>query len=347
MALIGTYQRSPIPRLKNPVYVVGSLFSWVLLSSCADQEYVEIHGPMFGTEYRIEAKCPTTLDVGMAERVFEHVNNVLSIESETSEISKFNQTEPRHWIGVSEDFLGLLKLVKTVSHTTDGAIRATSASLDEPSGDVSNTNEIAAASEDKLSSLSKMLLQDVETRDNPPALQKKTEVALNLSSVVNGFAVDQLAADLETNECSDFLVEIGEIRRVKGKNRFGNKWQIEIYLPDNSGNIVDALQLTDIGFASSRELRKKLDSNNLETRHVKDSPSGQPIDHDPISVTVLHEQAATAEAYSSALLVLGAESGIAFAEKSNLAVLYIARGENNASYELTHSTAMQKYVESD
>ena len=346
MALIGTYERSTIPRLKNPFYVVGSLFSWLLLSSCADQEYVEIHGPMFGAEYRIEAKCPTTLDVGMAERVFEHVNNVLSIESETSEISKFNQTEPRHWIGVSEDFLGLLKLVKTVSHATYGAIQATSASLDDSSGDGSKTTVIDSQTEVDLSSLRK-LLQDIETRDNPPVLRKKTEVALNLSSVVNGFAVDQLGADLETNECSDFLVEIGEIKRVKGKNRFGNKWQIEIYLPDGSGNIVDALQLTDIGFASSREIRKTLESNNPDSNHVNASPSGQPIDHDPISVTVLHEQAATAEAYSSALLVLGVESGIALAEKYNLAVLYIARGENNTSYELTHSTAMQKYVESD
>ena len=51
----------------------------------------------------------------------------------------------------------------------------------------------------------------------------------------------------------------------------------------------------------------------MRVDHVVDPRSGKPADNSVVSVTVVHEQAMWADAYATALMVLGADAGIQMA----------------------------------
>ncbi|HQL95000.1 MAG TPA: FAD:protein FMN transferase, partial [Candidatus Hydrogenedentes bacterium] len=63
--------------------------------------------------------------------------------------------------------------------------------------------------------------------------------------------------------------------------------------------------------------------------HTVDPKTGRPIEHALASASVLHPSCAWADAYATALMVLGPEAGRAFAEKRGLSVsLLVHAGDN-------------------
>ena len=71
----------------------------------------------------------------------------------------------------------------------------------------------------------------------------------------------------------------------------------------------------------------------MRVDHVVDPRSGKPADNSVVSVTVVHEQAMWADAYATALMVLGADAGIQMAEKLGLAVLVITKTSDDRFVE--------------
>ncbi|NOR37102.1 MAG: FAD:protein FMN transferase ApbE, partial [Woeseiaceae bacterium] len=62
--------------------------------------------------------------------------------------------------------------------------------------------------------------------------------------------------------------------------------------------------------------------------HTIDTRTGKPVTHSLASVTVIDEEAWRADALATALLVMGPEDGLAFAEREGLAVLMLLRTDD-------------------
>ena len=59
--------------------------------------------------------------------------------------------------------------------------------------------------------------------------------------------------------------------------------------------------------------------------HILDPRTGRPVAHRLASVTIIDELAVRADAFDTALMVLGSEEGLALAKRLNLAALFIER----------------------
>lgn len=79
--------------------------------------------------------------------------------------------------------------------------------------------------------------------------------------------------------------------------------------------------------------------------HTIDPRNGMPIANALASVTVVHERAMAADAWSTALTVLGPEQGLALAERKRLAVRFLLR-EGNGLREIL-SSRFQKMLEEE
>jgi hypothetical protein len=78
----------------------------------------------------------------------------------------------------------------------------------------------------------------------------------------------------------------------------------------------------------------------LTLNHAAHDPrSGCPVDHGLASVTVLHPECMNADAPATALTVLGAAAGLAYARRRGLAVLFIERGPRGIEERMTPSCA--------
>ncbi|MGO4777901.1 FAD:protein FMN transferase, partial [Lysobacter sp. 2RAB21] len=75
----------------------------------------------------------------------------------------------------------------------------------------------------------------------------------------------------------------------------------------------------------SGEYRRKYDAGERRYSPTLAPRSGAPIDNAVASVTVLHRHCMQADALATALTVLGAHAGIAYANRHNLAALFVLR----------------------
>ena len=84
-----------------------------------------------------------------------------------------------------------------------------------------------------------------------------------------------------------------------------------------------ALLNSQLAIATSGSYRHFLTADGQRYSHIIDARSGRPVQHATVSVTVQHSDAALADAWSTALLCLGREQGMAVAEDNAVGALFI------------------------
>ena len=83
--------------------------------------------------------------------------------------------------------------------------------------------------------------------------------------------------------------------------------------------------LEDAAVATSGDYRHWIDLGTRRLSHTMDPTRGAPLSAPPASVTVVAKTCAEADAWATALMVLGVEKGIALAERHGLDVLFLQR----------------------
>ncbi|OZI38602.1 thiamine biosynthesis protein ApbE [Bordetella genomosp. 10] len=152
-------------------------------------------------------------------------------------------------------------------------------------------------------------------------------VLLDFSSIAKGYGVDCASRALQALGVDDFLLEVGGELRAQGLRPDGLPWRVAIEWPDGGGH-VDYVALDRQAIATSGDYRRYFQYAGKRHSHTLDPRSGRPIDNGVASVTVLHESCMQADAWATALTVLGAEAGLRMANAQSLAALFVVRGEH-------------------
>ena len=158
-------------------------------------------------------------------------------------------------------------------------------------------------------------------------------VQLDLSAVAKGYSVDRLAYYLKTQGVEHYLVEVGGELRGAGVKPDGQPWWVALEeVIDEADNAPAAgkpaalvLALHGLAVATSGDYRRYFELDGRRYSHTIDPRSGMPIANDLASVTVVHGQCMAADAWSTALTVLGAAQGLALAERQGLAARFVVR----------------------
>jgi thiamine biosynthesis lipoprotein len=116
----------------------------------------------------------------------------------------------------------------------------------------------------------------------------------------------------------------GEVR-ARGKNAEGQSWRLGIVRPTPGGGQIPELvvPLEQLSMATSGNYRNYILHNEEVVSHAMDGRTGQPVKHGLASVSVLHADCMLADAWATALYVLGVEEGLPLAEQQKLAVLFL------------------------
>jgi thiamine biosynthesis lipoprotein len=77
--------------------------------------------------------------------------------------------------------------------------------------------------------------------------------------------------------------------------------------------------------ATSGDYRNYFEIDGQRYSHTIDSRTGRPVKHNAAAVTVVSDSAGTADALATALLVMGPEAGIKYAERENIAAYFLLR----------------------
>jgi thiamine biosynthesis lipoprotein len=181
-----------------------------------------------------------------------------------------------------------------------------------------------------------------------PATREATQpggLRLDFSAIAKGYAVDRVAQRLCGLGLEHVLVELGGELRGHGLRPDGLPWWVDIPGPPvEQGE--PALHLTRVALhglsvASSGDYRRAYLLQGERLPHTIDPRSGRPVAHGLASVSVLHSDCLWADAWSTALTVLGRGPGLALAETHGIAALFVQREADGRLTE-TLTSALQR-----
>ncbi|MGR9108754.1 MAG: FAD:protein FMN transferase [Gammaproteobacteria bacterium] len=320
------------------------LFLVLLLAACDAREPEQFAfqqaGATMGTTFSVKApKLPAGLDeAALREKILatlEEVNGTMSTYQSDSELSMLNRNRSTGWIEISDALATVLDEALRVSVLSGGAYDVTVGPLvnlwgfgpEKREAGVPDPAEIQARM--KICGYEKLHLNADKTavrKDDP-------DLYIDLSSLAKGYGVDRVAELLIASGVGDFLVEIGGELRVKGSKAQEVPWKIAIEKPvPGERSIEEIIALKDVAVATSGDYRNFFEREGIRYSHTIDPKTGMPVGHDLASVTVLSDSTMRADAFATALLVLGQDAGFKLAMEQNLAVLFIRRaGEGFAT----------------
>ena len=329
----------------------------VILASCGQpsspQSYL-ITGPTMGTSYHITVVSPPAnidkhaLQINI-DKLLIDINRQMSTYIPDSEISKFNQSSVNTWKSISTDFFTVLELSQSFSLLTSGRFDITIGPLVDLWGFGAATDLYQKIpSRDLLEqTLDNVgwhnLVLDKENR----AIKKIKPISINLSAIAKGYGVDKVAELLTSKNIDNYLVEIGGEVRARGLNKENKSWRLGIEEPLLMQQSVQrVVELTDQAIATSGDYRNYFEENGTRFSHTIDPTSGRPVKHNIASVSVIADNAATADALATALNVLGEKAALALSERENIAAYFILYDNENteSKYRVVHSKAFIPFL---
>ncbi|MSR14278.1 MAG: FAD:protein FMN transferase [Gammaproteobacteria bacterium] len=330
-----------IPRLAiNGIAGVLVLTIWLVVPRCSASGHKprliahDLHGSTMGTTYHVKLVAPPALtvrDIQIAlEAELESINASMSTYRADSELSRINAAASTQWIHVSAPLYAVISAASAVSRATVGAFDVTVGPLVNLWG---FGPEIRAARPPSAAAISAARARvghwKLELQAHPRAIRKtRADVYIDLSAIAKGYAADALAIKLRALGYADFMVEIGGEVAVRGRNAEGRPWQVGLEYPgEGASSLNRVLDLSDLSLATSGDYRNYFEFEGRCYSHEIDPHSGWPVAHALAAVSVVHASAMYADAYATAMMILGPEQGLRYADDLGLAVLFFVRDD--------------------
>lgn len=159
-------------------------------------------------------------------------------------------------------------------------------------------------------------------------IYKRDVIAIDLNGIAKGYGVDRLAETLINHGVHAGLVGIDGEMRAMGLRPDGEPWAIAVEAPDPECRKAHSiLSLQNAAVATSGDYRHWVTVQGRRLSHTMDPLRGAPLKSSPASVTVVAPTCAEADAWATALMVLGPSAGSTLVSQRGLSALFLVRDE--------------------
>jgi len=280
-----------------------------------------------------DAACAHLQD-GLQQQLDAIVAEMSHWETE-SDLGRFNRAPNDSWHVLPPAFFDVLSFAMDVARASGGAYDPTAGSLVNlwgfgPWGRFDQPDFVPPSHDEVSIARAQLAARPVRLqREGRKALQPGC-VQLDLSAVAKGYSVDRLSYYLKTQGFAHHLVEVGGELRGAGVKPDGQPWWVmleQITDAAPGAGLPDELMLAlhGLAVATSGDYRRYFTLDGRRYSHTIDPRSGMPIANDLASVSVVHPQCMAADAWSTALTVLGSRDGLELAELQGLAARFVVR----------------------
>ena len=119
-----------------------------------------------------------------------------------------------------------------------------------------------------------------------------------------------------------WMIDLGGQIMVRGTPPDTDAWSVDLARPLNRTRPLMTIQLREGSLATSGGSERDMGTGEERIGHILDPGTGYPIRTDS-TVTVWHPRALVADILSTALYVMGAEEGFAWAETHGIAATFL------------------------
>lgn len=273
----------------------------------------------------------------------------MSTWKQDSDLSLFNKAAAGTWHLLPDEFFTVLSYALNVAQASDGAYDPTAGALVNAwgFGPTRRYNEAGFVAPTRAAlnfARAQCGWQRIQLDQTTHRVLQPGNAYIDLSAIAKGYGVDQVARALLERGLDSFLVEVGGELRGAGVKPDGQPWWVALEHPLATSSNSDAAScvetiaaLYNLSVATSGDYRRYFEDGATRLSHTIDPRNGEPIRHGLASVTVLHPDCMAADAWSTALGVMGAEQGLSYANQHDLAALFINRSEDGFEEHLSKS----------
>ena len=303
-----------------------------------------LHGETMGTSWCVKLVASPRADLhalhaGIQERLDLVVAQMSPWETD-SHLSRFNRAAADSWHRLPEEFFEVLSCSLGIARDSEGAYDPTIGALVESWGFGPAQHAPAIPAKATLSTAradagwKRLTLNEEESSTLQPG-----RVQLDFSAIAKGYGVDLVARHLRDLGITAALVEVGGELYGYGCKPDGSSWQVLVEASPEE-DVVDAtnpcvITLDGIAVATSGDRWHAFELEGTRYSHTLDPRTGKPVEYAPAAVTVIAADAMHADAWATALTVMGATAGYEFAQSRNLAARFVSRTEHGLRERMT------------
>ena len=274
-------------------------------------------GETMGTGWSVRFAAPSGCEAAVIEAAIrQRLDGIIAEMSHwrsDSLISAYNRAAPASWIPLPTGFATVIEAAIEIARRSGGAFDPTIGRIADlrgfgPDPALCNDDEASIAAARATAGWQRL-------RFNDRRLFKPGGLALDLSGIAKGYAVDAVAELLAAHGINHALVEIGGELAGRGVRPDGDPWWVELEDPPDLALPRLRIALHGVAVATSGDYRRG--------KHTIDPRSGRSAENGLRSVSVIHRSAMLADAWATALTVLGPDEGLALAGREGLAARFV------------------------
>ncbi len=283
----------------------------------------------------LKSETKTTL---LIERVIKKWESIADAHNPTSELYMLN-TATQYPVHISDNLQHLLATGISRCQETGGTLDITIKPLLDVWGWGIDTAPSSIPSTDALNRARQYVnYRSVRIASN--SIWLPAGVELDPGAFAKGYIVDRIAETLQSNGIHHAFINAGGDIYFIGGKQFNHPWVVSIRHPrrhETGIPFVAYLAVQNRAVVTSGDYERVLHSDNspYQYHHILNPATGYPA-HPCVSVTVTAPTCVDADAYATAVFVMGPKRGMAFlTEKSNVEGFIIYNKNDTLKYTMT------------
>ncbi|MFH0941105.1 MAG: FAD:protein FMN transferase [Candidatus Omnitrophota bacterium] len=254
---------------------------------------------LMGTFVEVVSNDPKAKDIVFSE--FKRLEGIFNLFDNNSELYRLNASGA---LAASPELFEILKNAKYFYEETKGAFDVTIAPLSLKWKSAIKYQEVPK--DDEIKKLMGLVGFDYVYLDENTRTVRllKSGGSIDLGGIAKGYAVDRAIAGLRQAKIASAIVNAGGNLYCLGDNN-GASWQVGIQDPRQEKHLLTRMAVKDKGVSSSGDYEQFFIYKNKRYSHIIDPRTGYPADSGIIAATVVANDALTADALSTSLIILG------------------------------------------
>ncbi len=279
------------------------------------------------------------------EQVLLRINQEMSTFLKDSHLARFNAAPANQWIELPCSLNKVMDTAQRLQQKSQGLYDVSVGPLVNLWGfGPDGRRKTPPTAEQVKDALGKVGLKYFEKKNEGNKcfwLKKKEGMRIDLSSIAKGYGVDEVADAIVQLGFKDFLVDIGGEVVLKGKKHDGSLWKIAVERPSPEGQgLQRVLTLSDEAIATSGDYRNFFETKGRRFSHTINPLTGESVAHQLASVTIVADNCMLADAWATALNVMGEQKAQETMERESLKAYLILRTDKG--FEEIESTAFKQ-----
>jgi len=248
------------------------------------------------------------------ERISD-IENKMSVNIETSEITKLNAKSGISGEKLSVDSYYVIEKAVQYSKLTGGALDVTIEPIVKLWG--IGTDKERVPSKGEIEEKLKLVdYKDILLDKKKSTVQLRGPgQAIDLGAIAKGYTADEIKKILIDNKINSALINLGGNVFALGSKVDGTSWNIGLQNPlDTRGQYIGTISVTDKSVVTSGNYERFFIVDGKRYHHIFDPKTGYPSEAGLISTTIVSDKSIDGDALSTSTYILGLEKGLKLIE---------------------------------